>query len=116
MSMRGTSLIGTVLAVLRDDPGPHALVRVHLDEMSTPADELVRLLRAHLAAAQPPVDVADLQVVLLPVVRRCAACPTTWHSVEPEPLCPSCGDPALAQPDGQPARIHVELVPATVPA
>jgi hypothetical protein len=110
--MHETSVISTVLGVLRHNPGPHAMVRVYLEELSRPADELALLLRAHLAETDPPADVADLQVLPLPRTHACAFCARTWVADAGEADCPTCGRPGCPAAHRYP-RIQVELLPAT---
>lgn len=105
--MHEASLASSVLAVLRRHPGPYGVVRVHVGDVSSPAEALAERLRTHLAAAEPPVTAA-VEVRLRERERLCAACTTTWSSPEPDPPCPACAGPALPVPHDH--AVEVELL------
>jgi Zn finger protein HypA/HybF involved in hydrogenase expression len=105
--MHEASLAATVLSVLRDAPGPHHTVRVHVWDTSTPAADLADRIATHLATADPPVQVGAVEVVPVPRQRLCATCTTAWTSDQADPACPACDGPALPLPHDH--RMEVEL-------
>jgi Zn finger protein HypA/HybF involved in hydrogenase expression len=106
--MHETSLATTVLTVLRDRPGPYPHVRVHVGDLDTRPEDLAARLRTHLDAADPPVTVATIEVILRARPRLCAACTHTWTSADPDAACPACGGPPL--PLLHDHHVDVELV------
>lgn len=105
--MHEASLASSVLAVLRRHPGPYGVVRVHVGDVSSPAEALAERLRTYLAAADPPIT-AEVQVRLRERERLCGACATGWTSTESDPACPSCGGAALPVPHDH--AVEVELL------
>lgn len=105
--MHEASLASSVLSVLRRHPGPYGVVRVHVADVSSPAEALAERLRTHLAAADPPVTAA-VEVRLRERRRLCATCATTWTTSETAPSCPSCAGPALPAPHDH--TVEVELL------
>jgi Zn finger protein HypA/HybF involved in hydrogenase expression len=106
--MHESSLATTVLAALRHHPGPHDHLRVHIADISSSPEELATQLRTYLAAADPPVTVARVEVVARSRQRLCAQCAATWSSPDAEPACPQCGGAPLPLPHDH--RLEVELI------
>jgi hypothetical protein len=64
--------------------------------------------RLHLALAAPELDLAELDIVHLPVDRICVGCGATFASVEADEPCPRCEGSALSVPT--PEHVEIELV------
>jgi hypothetical protein len=105
--MHDASLANSVLSVLRRHPGPHRLVRVHVGDADHPVELAERLL-TQLAAADPPLTAAAIEVVPRARPRICASCATAWTSTEPQPACPACAGAPLPLPHDH--TIEVELL------
>lgn len=105
--MHEASLATTVLAVLRQHPAANR-VRVHVGDLSTPADDLAATLRTHLDGARPRVDVHGIEVVPRARQRLCAVCAHPWASARLDPDCPACGGPPLPLPHDH--NVEVEIL------
>jgi Zn finger protein HypA/HybF involved in hydrogenase expression len=64
--------------------------------------------RLHLALAAPELDLAELEIVHLPVDRVCIGCGAAFASVEADEPCPRCGGSGLSVPT--PEHVEIELV------
>jgi Zn finger protein HypA/HybF involved in hydrogenase expression len=106
--MHEASLATSVLEVLRNHPGPHDRVRVHIADISSTPEELTRQLESYLASADPPVNVCNLEVVPRARERLCASCAATWLTFDHDPTCPACGGVPLPTPHDH--RLEVELL------
>ena len=107
MTVHEASLATTVLGVLRQHPGADH-VRVHVGDLSTPADELAATLRTHLAGATPAIEVGEIEVVPRARQRICSACAHPWTSADLDPECPACAVPPLPLPHDH--TIEVEIL------
>jgi hypothetical protein len=88
------------------DDGGH--VRLLVSGGHADAGDFDASFRLHLALAAPELDLAELEIVHLPVDRVCVGCGATFASVEADEPCPRCGGSGLSIPT--PEHVEIELL------